>query len=335
MSHKLQTGIRLVGSGIGVVVLLYVAALFSLRLLGLDYAVVISNSMQPVTSRGDLVLLRQAPSYQLGDVVTFKRADRTVLHRLAKKLKSNTWRTQGDANSALDPWKLKTDEIDSYAVGRLAQFGWPLLLLQEFLHPPQVASTLNSSTKLQNQIGSSFWGPFSFSWTKLQRSFYISVDATGDLQILGYDDRKLYLNKSLTGSSRILFQGKLSAAPSTTAPLNLFMNGCAVISGDLNCGWMISFTNSTATLHVITTGNQVSSVLSSCTFKNPIKWTNTNRILAYKHDNKIGVLLNAESCLLSKSLNGLVAPNQLPSGGRSGIWVDGHLEVDAPNFLVF
>jgi signal peptidase I len=104
---------------IGVAVL--AAAWFTwLRPVGLggsaSYVVVQGASMEPTYSDGDLVLMREAPRYEHGDVIAF-RAGGTfddparIIHRIVGDAGDGRFVTQGDNHERTDPWQPGPDEI--------------------------------------------------------------------------------------------------------------------------------------------------------------------------------------------------------------------------------
>jgi signal peptidase len=81
-----------------------------------DYAVVDGISMNPKLHAGDLVVMRQSSSYQVGDVVGYHNAQlgRLVLHRIVGKV-DGRYVFKGDNNSFLDAYHPTQAEL----VGRL------------------------------------------------------------------------------------------------------------------------------------------------------------------------------------------------------------------------
>lgn len=69
---------------------------------GYGTAVVLSGSMEPAFSQGDLILVRQKDSYTQGDIVVYQDSGSLVVHRILE-ISSDTVITKGDANDAADP----------------------------------------------------------------------------------------------------------------------------------------------------------------------------------------------------------------------------------------
>lgn len=112
--------------------------------VGLGYLhvqTVISNSMQPTFSAGDLVVTQPVSisAIHAGDVIAFlptASSQRPVIHRVVA-FDDGVMTTKGDGNSREDPWRLSPDAsatayrlvlVVPYA-GWLSQFQMPLLLL--------------------------------------------------------------------------------------------------------------------------------------------------------------------------------------------------------------
>ncbi len=72
------------------------------KLLGYSQLIVTSGSMEPAFSPGDVVIIHEEESYNLGDIITFRiGGDALVTHRIVGKL-SEGFITKGDANNVED-----------------------------------------------------------------------------------------------------------------------------------------------------------------------------------------------------------------------------------------
>lgn len=119
------------------VTVLFVGIAF--RLGNLHVQTVLSNSMQPAFSAGDLVVTQTVASdaVRVGDVITFVPPDgtRPVIHRI-RSLEGGLITTRGDANSINDTWRFSlvsptTDRLVAVVpyLGWLSQLQRPALLL--------------------------------------------------------------------------------------------------------------------------------------------------------------------------------------------------------------
>ena len=68
---------------------------------GVGAAVVLSGSMEPELSTGDLLFVVERDSYEVGDVVVFQDGRMTVTHRIVEITEDQVI-TRGDANNAED-----------------------------------------------------------------------------------------------------------------------------------------------------------------------------------------------------------------------------------------
>lgn len=81
------------------------------------FVVVRGDSMQPTYDTGDLLLLRPAASYDVGDVVAYRvpagelGEGHLVIHRLVGGDAAAGFVPQGDNNPAPDPWTPKASDI--------------------------------------------------------------------------------------------------------------------------------------------------------------------------------------------------------------------------------
>jgi signal peptidase I len=93
-----------------------------------SYVVVNGISMEPNYHTGDLVLVRQAAAYQVGDVVTYHdtRMNANVIHRIID-IEGNRFVLQGDNNSWIDAARPTADEILGKLWIYLPKFGKAML----------------------------------------------------------------------------------------------------------------------------------------------------------------------------------------------------------------
>lgn len=111
LRSQLTTGLLIAG-GLGVV-----AAGFAFRGADLHIQTVLSGSMRPTISPGDLAITQGVPveSLRVGDVIVFAPPDGTkpVLHRIASR-EGDALTTKGDANSVADPWRISLQGPTGY-----------------------------------------------------------------------------------------------------------------------------------------------------------------------------------------------------------------------------
>ena len=75
---------------------------------GYGAAVVLSGSMEPEFSEGDLIVVKEAKTYQVNDIVVFQDGNSLVVHRILT-IDGDSVTTKGDANETADEPILVSD----------------------------------------------------------------------------------------------------------------------------------------------------------------------------------------------------------------------------------
>lgn len=76
---------------------------------GTGVAVVLTGSMEPTLMVNDVIIVREADSYEVGDIVVYQSGKALIVHRVVAK-DGETVITQGDANNIAD------DPIETRAI---------------------------------------------------------------------------------------------------------------------------------------------------------------------------------------------------------------------------
>ncbi len=316
-----------IGIGLGSsFVLLYIAALLSLRISGFEYAVVVSNSMQPHTSRGDLVILTEPTSPTLGDVVTFRRGATTVLHRLNQLTPEGEWKTKGDNNPTADPWRIKTSQIEARAVGRLAGFGWPLLWFKSGNQPAAAQAVWSDSTNRIGAVTSKTLTSTSYKlWTRYVSTSFYNTLSEGGLRILLSGERRLYSKQLCPDLCRIHFEGYLSKIDPAVPRFDIMFNACTTLSDGITCGWVVRFVAGEVQLRLISGSGNVSGVLDSCLLPANHSLSLSSVYSVSKYNNGFLITWNGSPCRLGEN-HLSTYPNStylMPSGNEMGFWLSG------------
>ena len=95
---------------------------------GVGSAVVLSGSMEPALSVNDLVLVKAAPDYEVGDVVVYQSGGELIIHRIIEK-EGETFVTRGDANNTADS-PIGLSAIKGRMILSVPYVGLPIRLLQ-------------------------------------------------------------------------------------------------------------------------------------------------------------------------------------------------------------
>lgn len=88
--------------------LIYKEALPSI--LGYSMVTVLSGSMEPEFSPGDLLIIKKQGSYLTGDIVTYQDQGAFITHRIVRK-EGHVIQTKGDANNAPDGITLSSSDL--------------------------------------------------------------------------------------------------------------------------------------------------------------------------------------------------------------------------------
>lgn len=77
---------------------------------GYSVVSVLSGSMEPEFSPGDMLVIRRQQEYQVGNVVTYEHQGSFITHRIVEA-DGDRWLTKGDANNAVDERPVAETEI--------------------------------------------------------------------------------------------------------------------------------------------------------------------------------------------------------------------------------
>jgi signal peptidase len=104
------------------------AAGIGFRMADFHVQTVLTGSMRPTVSPGDLAITQGVPmsSLRVGDAIVFTPPTETqsVLHRIASR-KGDVITTKGDANSVADPWHVTLQGATGYRLVFVVPYlGW-------------------------------------------------------------------------------------------------------------------------------------------------------------------------------------------------------------------
>ena len=92
-----------------IIFLLIFTSIFAInRLLGVELFIITSDSMTPLISKNDLVIVKPEKKYRTNDVISYKlnnNSDLIITHRIVdikETLSGFAYSTKGDANKHLD-----------------------------------------------------------------------------------------------------------------------------------------------------------------------------------------------------------------------------------------
>lgn len=97
---------------------------------GVGLSVVLSDSMSPTLSTNDLVIVKEAASYHVGDIVVYQRnrSSELIIHRIIE-INDDQYILQGDANIGSDD-PISLSEIKGKEIASVPYIGLLVRLLQ-------------------------------------------------------------------------------------------------------------------------------------------------------------------------------------------------------------
>lgn len=103
-------------------------------LFGRGYAVTVSGSMEPAIAIGDIVWIKEQPTYEVGDIIVFVDKDSPnkslVTHRIID-VKEDGYVTKGDNNNTADSGLVEPHYIKGEVTYLIHYFGATLLFIQK------------------------------------------------------------------------------------------------------------------------------------------------------------------------------------------------------------
>lgn len=115
------------------------------QVFGFSQLIVVSGSMEPALQAGDMIIIREQPDYQVGDIVTYRTGLRVVTHRIVD-ITENQAVLQGDANNVADK-PIPVTAIVGKVVLRIPRAGDALLYART---PAGIVSVILSAVALLN-----------------------------------------------------------------------------------------------------------------------------------------------------------------------------------------
>ena len=99
------------------------------KVLGYSRVAIISGSMSPTIETGDLIIIKEADSYQINDIVTFRSGSSLVTHRIIA-LDDGKAITKGDFNNVADKAPVEMSDIVGKFITRIPHAGDAVLFLR-------------------------------------------------------------------------------------------------------------------------------------------------------------------------------------------------------------
>lgn len=81
------------------------------RVLGYSFINILSGSMEPTASAGDLVIFKEQDSYSVNDPVLFEEQGFLIFHRIVEANEDGSFITKGDANNINDKAEIQPQNV--------------------------------------------------------------------------------------------------------------------------------------------------------------------------------------------------------------------------------
>jgi len=237
---------------VSLVVVLYSVSLLGIRLAGFEIGIVMSDSMQPALSRGDLVILQDPSTKELkvGTIIRYQKHGQLILHRIVDKHPLG-FRTKGDANKGADPIIVKPKQIDSIAVGTLKGFGFPLTIVKSLFGFESNLAKFTSSFSKESKLTSSIWIDPVAKWKQIVGGGTYSFTAPSGVTSTGNGNRSILLTKNLPADKFFYSQIRLTSKDSTNA--SIYLNADVCLSGStFTCGWSVGISETNQQIFIQT-----------------------------------------------------------------------------------
>ncbi len=307
------------------IVLLYSASLLALKLMGYEYAVVVSNSMKPIAARGDLVIVRPSRDVSLNRVVLFRRGESLVMHRLVHENPDHTWKTKGDANEVEDPWLVRRKDVVGTAFGVLRGFGNPMMLLVDddsaSAHATMVKAAFTRRNTITNAATAGFWMTMTNTWTVYSNWLYLSAGASGSATMIGSGDRRMWSGVRYPGNVRIHYEGGITKVDTAAQGFSLVFNACVSSTDVVSCGYQLFFSPDTKKIHFQAFKSDGSMTLPLATCSTTLDMTYQNTFTIQTWNGAMTLAINGIVCMRLTSMSSLLAGTgaPTPTGGFAGI----------------
>ena len=106
------------------------------NIFGIKLFSIVSGSMEPEISKGDVILVEKVDQGELkeGDIISYKVENETITHRIIKieNIENGEvqYTTKGDSNDIPDSIKIKYENIEGKYISKIHKIGKIVILLQ-------------------------------------------------------------------------------------------------------------------------------------------------------------------------------------------------------------
>ncbi len=148
-------------SWIVIAVVIVCLSWFSLGIFPIFPSIIVSNSMKPMISKGDMVFIKKEEISDISesDIVQYRLDDIQVVHRIVDEKYDEGVRyfiTKGDNNNTIDPSNVYEQQIMGRYMGKVPYIGWFSLIFKHEKSETRIETgkeEISSSKDDQEEIG--------------------------------------------------------------------------------------------------------------------------------------------------------------------------------------
>lgn len=218
---------------------LYIVSLLTLRLVGYDTTIVMSDSMSPLLQTGDVVLVQQRTEYRVGDIIQFRRGDVLYLHRIVAKTKSG-YLTQGDANPIPDRQNVVKSDIQGSAIGVLRNLGNPLYQFRQLVGEVSYAG-FTSEVSTSATTHARYWQNPAMSWSIISGTGSITFTSPNGVTFLNSGIRTIQSSITNNALVKIYLDARMTQKDAVTGGFQISTHTCLNTLSRPICGWVLQF----------------------------------------------------------------------------------------------
>ena len=111
--NRIRQNIILVCSVLLVLTIIYIQFFskeMNIKPFGIEALIVKSNSMSPIFSKNDIIIIQEQNEYKVGDIVAYNNNGEIITHRIIEK-NGNEFYTKGDNNNTKDETPICVNDI--------------------------------------------------------------------------------------------------------------------------------------------------------------------------------------------------------------------------------
>lgn len=97
---------------------------------GIKTYVIISGSMEPNINIGDIVIVKEEKELQVGDVISYRKGQSVITHRIVNITEQKEYKTKGDNNNTEDSEIILDKDIEGKVIKVVPKLGKLALLLK-------------------------------------------------------------------------------------------------------------------------------------------------------------------------------------------------------------